>query len=133
MEKELPSKMHRQNTQIEGYMGMCLYSLGILQVEVVSKQRQVQAIAMLATTLRWQTEVGEEAIVAPLQDILARCGQTLTYNFEAFLNETVSFALLDINSEKSMCLKDALRVDSASPEVQLHCPQRAGREYKHYV
>ena len=56
---------------------------------MVSRQRQVQAVAMLATTLKWHTAVGDSAIMGPLQDILGRCGQRLLTSFETFLNDTV--------------------------------------------
>jgi len=59
------------------------------QVDLVSRQQQVQSVAMLALLLKWQAAVGEAANVAPLHKILLHCGHRLMANFENFLNETV--------------------------------------------
>lgn len=74
----------------------------------MSKQQQVQAAPMLATTLAWQARLSEHPLAAPLRSLLAQCSSRLLANFERFLNEMVRPCLARREDKACCCAKEQL-------------------------
>ena len=71
----------------------------MLQVDLVSKHQQLQAVPMLAITLEWQARLAHRTAAAPLRGLLAQCSNRLLSNFERFVSDMVSLALETWGSE----------------------------------
>ena len=61
-----------------------------MQVDLVSKHQQLQAVPMLATTLEWQARLANKPVAAPLTGLLTQCSNRLLSNFERFVSDMVS-------------------------------------------
>ena len=71
----------------------------MLQVDLVSKHQQLQAVPMLARTLEWQARLANRIVAAPLRGLLTQCSNRLLSNFERFVSDMVSTLLSPVAGE----------------------------------